>query len=278
VTFFLAAAQLLPVLLWMKAPVDPHPPVKAVTPAGNFRISRASATREPWVDSNGWRFLRQPNGRFYYNAPDKTAALAAAEAYAYGVRAVVHTDAAGSKPFAEMTHFLQSLKQNGEMPALFNFEYFDDGSPASAEFMNLLVRTNLLFKVVKTLNASGGMTVALGSAQYPRSGAGNPKLLAEKVRARITDEKRLLRVYGSSVVIGRLIGSAAHTRLFLLNYGAENGDVEGIRVRVLGNFRQQQVAQFQIPGAKLLDYKTGSGVTEFTLADLPLFAVVDLER
>jgi hypothetical protein len=270
-------ALLLPILLWLKASDNPHP-IHAVTPGVNYNASNASATREYWVDSNGWRFLRDPGGHFSYNAPGKAAALATAEAYTYGVKADVQTDAAGQKPLAEMTRFLQSLSPNGSMPALFNFQYVDDGSPAAGEFMNLLVRTNLLFKVVKTPDASGGMVVALGSAEYPRSEAGNPKLLAEKVRANVTDEKRLLRIYGSSVVIGRLVGSAGHIRLFLLNYGFARGSVEGIRIRVLGNFQQQHMAQFQSPGAKLLDYKTGSGATEFTLADLPMFAVIDLQN
>lgn len=258
--------------------IDLHQLTKAATPTVNFRTSNASATREPWVDSNGWRFLRQPGGRFHYDVPGKAAALAAAEAYAYGVQAVVKTDEAGLKPFGEMIRFLQSLPPGDAMPALFNFEYVDDGSPAAGEFMNLLVRTNLLFRVVKEPGSSGGMTVALGSAEYPKSEAGNPKLLAEKVRAHLTDEKRLLRVYGSDVVIGRLVGSEAHTRLFLLNYGAGHGGVDGIRVRVLGNFARQQMTQFQAPGTTLLDYKTGSGATEFTLAHLPVFAVIDLQR
>jgi len=234
--------------------VDLHQLTKAATPTVNFRTSNASATREPWVDSNGWRFLRQPGGRFHYDVPGKAAALAAAEAYAYGVQAVVKTDEAGLKPFGEMIRFLQSLPPGDAMPALFNFEYVDDGSPAAGEFMNLLVRTNLLFRVVKEPGSSGGMTVALGSAEYPKSEAGNPKLLAEKVRAHLTDEKRLL------------------------NYGAGHGGVDGIRVRVLGNFARQQMTQFQAPGTTLLDYKTGSGATEFTLAHLPVFAVIDLQR
>jgi hypothetical protein len=264
-------------LFWVNQPETSNAPVQAMTPAVNFRTSNASATREPWVDSNGWRFLRRPDGHFYYKAPGNAAALAAAEAFTYGVQADVQTDAAGQKPLAEMTRFIQSVKQTGALPALFNFEYVDDGSPAAGEFMNLLVRTNLLFKVVQTPDANGGMTVALGSAEYPKTEGGNPKLLAEKVRAHVTDEKRLLRIYGSAVVIGRLVGSAAHTRLFILNYGASHDHAEDIRVRVLGNFQQQRLAQFQTPGAKLLDYKTGSGATEFTLSDLPMFAVIDLE-
>jgi hypothetical protein len=272
------SALLFPVLFWLTAPDVPHVPIRVLTPAANFRTSSASATREPWVDSNGWRFLREPGGQFVYHAPGKAAALAAAEAFAYGVQADVQTDTAGAKSLAEMKSFVQALKPDSALPALFNFEYVDDGSQAAGEFMNLLVRTNLLFKVVKTPDTKGALSVALGSKDYPVSEAGNPKLLAEKVRAHVTDEKRLLRVYGSSLVIGRLVGSTGHTRLFLLNYGSSLNHAEDIRVRVLGNFQQQHLAEFQAPAAKLLDYKTGSGGTEFTLADLPMFAVIDLQQ
>ena len=271
-------ALLLPVLFWFAAPDVPTAPIRALTPAVNYRTSNASATREPWVDSNGWRFLRDPQGNFVYNAPGKAAPLAAAEAFAYGIQADVQTDSSGTKPLSEMKSFVQALKPNAAMPPLFNFEYVDDGSQAAGEFMNLLVRTNLLFKVVKTPDTNGGLTVALGSTDYPKSEAGNPKLLAEKVRWHVTDEKRLLRIYGSSVVIGRLVGSSGHTRLFLLNYGSSHDHAEDVRVRVLGNFQQQHLAQFQSPAAKLLDYKTGFGATEFTVADLPMFAVIDLQQ
>ncbi len=307
---YLAPALLLPILFWPKGPetaptlkaagltdvavpgelastwkaaslktrtVDVQQLTKVVKPAVSFRASEASATREPWVDSNGWRFLRQPDARFFCEAPGKAAALAAAESYAYGVETVVQTDPAGLKPFAEMLRFLQSLPAAKQMPPLYNFEYLDDGSPGAGEFMNLLVRTNLLFKTVKAPAPGSAMTVALGSAQYPKSEVGNPKLLAEKVRANVTDERRLLRIYGSDVVIGRLVGSGAHARLFLLNYGAERNGVEGVRVRVLGNFGRQQLSEFQSPRTQLLDVKTGAGATEFTVPNLPVVAVVDLK-
>src|SRR5207249_4932796 len=47
--------------------IDLEDAVKLVTPVVNYRANQASASREPWIDSNGWRFLRQPEGRFYYD-------------------------------------------------------------------------------------------------------------------------------------------------------------------------------------------------------------------
>jgi len=35
------------------------------------RADVASATRRPWIDSNGWRFVRQPTGKFYYDLTEK---------------------------------------------------------------------------------------------------------------------------------------------------------------------------------------------------------------
>src|SRR5947207_7143425 len=48
-------------------PGDKQDAIKLLTPAVNYRPDQASASRSPWVDSNGWRFLRNPHGRFYYD-------------------------------------------------------------------------------------------------------------------------------------------------------------------------------------------------------------------
>src|SRR3712207_2167291 len=61
---------------------------KLPTPGITARAGVASPTRSPWVDANGWRFLRDLSrngmGRYYYDLPAGKAALAAAEAFAYG--------------------------------------------------------------------------------------------------------------------------------------------------------------------------------------------------
>ncbi len=68
---------------------DPRSAVKLAAPGVQYRANEASATRSPWVNKNGWQFLRQPHGRFYYDAPGLAAALAAAEAFMYQADAVV---------------------------------------------------------------------------------------------------------------------------------------------------------------------------------------------
>lgn len=281
----LLAAALLPCLIWDKGPPPSNIPIcppaanriKIPTPATSFRGHIASATRAPWVTSNGWRFLRQPDGNFSYDAPGHAAALAAGEAFSYQVHAGIHTDDQGLGPLGDMLAFLKSLP-NEDLRPMVNIGFLDDGSPESGEFMNLLVRRDLLFKVVKSPVPKLDLTVALGTPEYPRSEAANPSLLAEKARAHLTDEKRLLRIYGSEVVIGRLLGNGTAARLLLLNYGAARNAVNGIRVRVLGSYPHQHAVQFGAPALDLQDVSVQNGATEFTVPELKTFGVIDLTR
>lgn len=256
---------------------DPAKMAKVPTPGIQFRRNRASATAAPWVDSNGWRFIRQPGGNYYYDAPGTAAALAAAEAFTYGVHAAIHTDADGLQSLGQMLAFLG--KVNGpEFPALVNIGFVDDGSPQAGEVMNLLVRRNLLFTIVHAPDPKLDLTVKLGSPEYPKSEAANPSMFAERVRSKLTDEKRLLRLYGSDLVVGRLVGSGNSVKLFLLNYGASRTSVEGIRIRVLGDYSKCSVLNFGLPDAGLLDVAKKSGASEFTLKELKVFAAISLTR
>mgnify|MGYP001484386626 CR=1 FL=1 len=106
----------------------------------------------------------------------------------------------------------------------------------------------------------------------------NPAVLAEKVRANLTDEKRLIRLYGSELVVARLLGSRDTASVFLLNYGAERLPVEGIRVKILGGYKIQSVSDFGLPDEVPLDVSQTSESTEFTIKDLSMFAVVNLAR
>ncbi len=250
---------------------------KLQPPTVNYRIDRASATRAPWLDSNGWIFLRQPRSRFYYDAKGPQAALAAAEAFCYGADAVVHTDAAGVKPFAEMLNFLRTVDA-GEMPQVADFGFVDDGSDAAGEVMNLLIRYNLQFKLVTAPDPHLKLNVKLGTPEYPLEDAADPGKLAHAVRFNLTDEKRSLRIYGSAVVIARLTGSGNRARLHLLNYAGAERQVDGIRVRILGRFPKHRLAAAGSPGEQLLDYQVDSQATEFTLPELKTYAVVDLSR
>ncbi len=246
---------------------------KVATPSVSFRAEEASATRSAWVNSNGWRFLRNPEGRFYYDAPGNAAPLAAAEAFTFGVEATIHTDKAGLQPLSKMLDFLKHASGE-DLPALVNIGFIDDGSPGSGEFMNLLVRRNLLFKVVKQPDPKLDLNVGLGFPGYPKSEAGNPSLLAEKVRANLTDEKRLLRVYGSELVVGRLSGNGHTARLCLINYGAPKAAVDGIRVRVAGVYPKVSAMQYDAPNIQIQDVSRDSSGTEFTLPELKTFAIV----
>jgi len=251
---------------------------KAITPKVTFRRNVASATRAPWVDSNGWRYLRQPDGHFYCDAPGAAAAaLAAGEAFAYDVHVAIHTDDAGSASLAKMLAFLRTVKGDDFSP-LVNIGFVDDGSAEAGEFMNLLVRRNLLFRVVKQADPTLDLTVVPGSAEYSKAEAANPSLLAEKVRSNLTDAKRLLRLYGSEVVVGRLVGHGGDARLYLINYGAARSPAHGVRVRVLGAFSKQEAAQFDAPETKLIDVSVDSKTTEFTLPELKTFAIINLAK
>ena len=249
--------------------------VKLPVPRVDYRINEASASQEPWIYSNGWRLMRQPSARFYYDVPGAAAALAAAEAFAYGVNAVIHTDSAGLTPLGEMLAFLAPLDRP-QGPVLANIGFIDDGSPQSGELMNLLIRRNLLIRIVPQPDPQLNLTVRFGTGGYSKAEAADPNKLEHKIRADLTDSKRLLRIYGTSVVIGRLTGTPDRVRLHLLNYASR--PVTGMRVRVLGEFPHHAIAASGLPSASPLDYEIVRGGTEFTIDKLNTYAVVDLSK
>ncbi len=251
--------------------------VKLLTPTVNYRVNEAGATSSPWLVANGWRFIRRPEGRYYYDVTGKQAALAAAEAFCYGANAMIRTDAAGLKPLAGMLAFLRTITGE-ELPPAADIGYIDDGSAVSGEVMNLLVRDNLLFQLVTSPDRRLKLNVKLGTREYPLEDAGNPGAVAHEVRFNLTDEKRSVRIYGSSVVVARLTASGDHARLHLLNYAGVARKVDGIRVRVLGQYPKHQLSLADGAGVELLDYTLEPGATEFTLPELKTYAVVDLSR
>jgi hypothetical protein len=265
----LAAAILLPHLV-TEAPPDA---VKLDKPGVQYRMNVASASSRPWVTANGWRLERGGPRPFYYDVTGELATLAAAEAFAYRREAMIHTDAAGAARFEKMLAFLKSI---GEGPAqvIANVGVVDDGSAETGEVMNLLGRHNLLYRVETAPDPKLAVNVTLGSAEYPKASAANPNEFAQKIRQEITDEARVLRVYGSEVVLARLTGEDGRARLELINYG--DRPVNGLRIRILGTYGSGKVAAFELPDAKLQDYAVQDSATEFTLPELKRFAVVDL--
>ena len=250
---------------------------KLLAPMVNYRMNVAAATSAPWIVANGWRFIRRPRDRFYYDVTGKQAALAAAEAFCYGANAMIRTDAAGLKPLAEMLEFLRTI--TGEaLPPVADIGYIDDGSPASGEVMNLLVRDNLLFQLVASPDRSLKVNVKLGAREYPLADAKNPGTVAHTVRVNLTDEKRSVRIYGSQVVVARLTASGGRAQLHLLNYAGASRKVDGIRVRLLGQYPKHQLWIADGAGVELLDYSVEPDATEFTLPELKTYAVVDLSR
>ena len=182
---------------------------------------------------------------------------------------------AGCELFNRMLQFLRGIPER-DLPAMANIGVVDDGSPETGELMNLLSRRNLLYRIVTTPDPHLDLNIRLGSKEYPKSEAANPSELAQKIRAELTDEKRLLRVYGSEVVIARLTGAAGRVRIHLLNYA--NRPVIGLRVRVLGDYPDWQAAAYDHPDLKLEDFTTADGATEFTVPKMSTYAVIDLSK
>jgi hypothetical protein len=254
---------------------DPRLLLKLRAPGVNYRSDEASASRVPWLDGNGWRFLRAPQGRFYYEAEGPRSALAAAEAFAWGANAIVKTDAAGLKPLAGMLAFAGGLEAPFMQPVA-DFGLIDDGTPVTGEVMNLLVRNNLLFRLVRTPAPDLRLTVQLGTKKYPLEEAKNPGTMTQIVRADLTDDKRSLRIFGTAVVVGRLESAPGRLRVHLLNYDGARRAVSGLRVRVLGAFPKYRVSAAGSSEAGVIDFDVQPGATEFTLPELKTYAVIDL--
>ena len=145
--------------------------------------------------------------------------------------------------------------------------------------MNLMARNNLLFVVVQRPDARMKMTVRLGSPEFPlKEAQENPAMTAHEARAKLTDEKRSLRIYGSAVVLGRITTLPNGLRVHLLNYDGARRKVDGLRVRVLGRYEKHRLAAAGSPVLELLDYTTAPDATEFTLPELKTYAVIDLSR
>ncbi|MGA2135978.1 MAG: hypothetical protein ABSH50_27120 [Bryobacteraceae bacterium] len=240
---------------------------EATAPKVEYHMDVASATRVPWVDANGWRFERNPAGSYFYKAPAGGAELAAAEAFAYGVEATVQAAPDDLPGFGRMLRFLAEIAQP-PLPAMANIGVVDDGSDTMGEVLNLMSRHNLLFRIVPAADPKYDLNVR------NTADAADPYQFAMSVRRRLTDEKRLLRIYGSNVVLGRLTGDGTRARLHLLNYG--NAAVAGLRVRVRGSYQQGKLAVFDHPHAALQDFAAADGAAEFTIPEMGTYAVVDL--
>jgi hypothetical protein len=235
----------------------------------------ASATRSPYIIANGWQFLRGETVKYRATLPRGTAALAAAEGFAYEADLALKIDPADIESFGRMLAFLRTVKQE-RLPPLADVAVVDDGSAVTGEVMNLLARRNLLFRAVKAPDAHYAINIQVGSKEYPESEAANPAEFALKIRRQVTDAKRWLRIYGSETVLCRLTGDSGHVRLHLLNY--RGGKIEGLRVRLQGAFPGGQGQDDQQGKFALQELLVNENATEFTIPALNLYAVVDLMK
>jgi hypothetical protein len=251
------------------ARVDLQPPGVA------GRAEVASATLRPWVYANGWRFLREPDGRFRCDVLARGTALATAEAIAYGADVVLSVEPGGLEDLGRMLAFARGVPQ-ADLPAAADIAIHDDGSDELEEILNLMARGNLLFTVARAPGAGVPLEVRIGSKEFPRESAEDPATFALSVRRRLTDEKRSLRLYGSEAVLGRLLRGAGRARLHLLNYGGR--PIEGLRVRLLGTWAEPSALVFGEGRAAVQDYVTRDGATEFSLPSLGPYAVIDLSE
>jgi hypothetical protein len=250
-------------------------------PGVQFKPSQAQATLAPWLTSNGWRFQRGVTRANYATLPAGSASLAAAEAFTYGVQAILNPDPADIEALGQMLRFLKTHDQP-PMPVMANVAVVDDRSPDMGEALNMLTRRNLLYRVVSAPDRRL-LTVQLGSTDFPRESAKNPSDFAARVREKIGDDNRLVRVYGTNTVIVHLTGDGSRARLFVLAYGGgRRGQTRGqqnVRIRVVGRYTPAAFAAFgAAPDAKLTDVENPGDTTEFSLPAFTTYAIADLRR
>jgi hypothetical protein len=256
--------------------------VQVPAPGIRFIPNSSQATTAPWIDSNGWRFARGLRKAHYATLPDGAAALAAAEAFAFDVEAILNPSATDVEPLGAMLTFLKAQAQPA-LPALANIAVEDDGSAEMGEVLNLLTRRNLLYRVASANSRGADLTVRLGSRDFPRDLARNPHEFAARVRAKLGNDKRLVRIYGTSSVVARLTGDGRRARLYLLSYSGvtrpQGRGLQPVRVRLLGRYQPTRLAIDSGPAnAQLEDVVHPGNATEFSLPQFATVAIVDLAR
>lgn len=246
--------------------VDPSTLKKLPAPGVQYRMNVGSATNAPWVNTNGWQYVRGLKTPALVAAgKGKSAVIAAAEAHAFGGDAIIQAAPQDWPALGEMIRFLKSIAAAGLRP-LANIGFVDDGSAPAGENLNLLLRRNLMTRVVSKPAPELDLNVK------PQDG--DPSAFAYQVRQKLGDDKRLLRIYGSDVVLVRLEGDATSRRVSLVNYGER--PVEGLRVKVLGRFSKVH-AQAAAGSVEIRDVVVDSSATEFSLPLVPVYTVIDLK-
>jgi hypothetical protein len=251
------------------------------SPGVRYLPNVARATNVPWIDSNGWRFARGMRKVSYANVPAGSASLAAAEAFVFNVDAIINPDPKDVEDLGRMLRFLKANAQ-APLPEMVNIGVVDSPSPLLNEVLNLLTRRNLLYKVVPAPDPKLDLNVQLGTPDFPAEAAANPYEFAARVRATLGDDKRLVRLYGTSTVIARLTGDKRRARLFLLAFGGrrqQNAGAQAMRVRVQGRYQLAKFAAYGgNPEAQVSDVRHPGATTEFWVPDFSTCAIIDLEE
>lgn len=253
------------VVSWMKVPA----------PRLENRTDVAAATTVPWIDANGWRFRRGLRKAFYSELPAGSAPLAAAEAHAYGVEAVLAPSPEDLPALSAMLRFLLSVGEV-RLPVRANIGVVDDQSPLLGEALNLLSRRNLLYTVIAEPDARLDVNVRVGTKKYPRKSLANPSEFAARVRAELGDERRLLRIFNTYTVLGHLTGDSSRARLYLINYSPR--PAKDVHVRVRGSYTRAKLADSHVPSMEAADASRHQGGMEFTVPQIHTYTVVDLEK
>jgi len=250
------------------------------SPGVRYLPNVARATNVPWIDSNGWRFARGMRKVSYAKVPAGSAALAAAEAFVFNVDAIINPDPKDLEDLGKMLRFLKANEQ-APLPDMVNIGVVDNPSPLLNEVLNLLTRRNLLYKVVPAPDRTLDVNVQLGTPDFPAEAAANPYEFAARVRAKLGDDKRLVRLYGTSTVVARLTGNKSRARLYLLSFGSrrqQDAGAQAIRVRLQGRYQPATFAAYGgNPDAKVSDVRHPGTTTEFWVPDFNTCAIIDLE-
>uniref|UniRef100_Q01TE2 Uncharacterized protein n=1 Tax=Solibacter usitatus (strain Ellin6076) TaxID=234267 RepID=Q01TE2_SOLUE len=247
----------------------------APAPGVRFQPNQAQATPSPWVDSNLWRFQRGLKKANYAKLPAGSAPLAAAEAFAFHIDAILNPDPADVPELGKLLAFLKAQDQPA-LPVMANIGIVDDHSPAMGEVLNMLTRRNLLYRVVPAPDRGLDLTIQLGAPDFPKESARNPADFAARVREKLGDEKRLVRLYGTNTTIANLAANAKRARLVLLSY-SRNRTQPGVRVRVLGRYQSPKLAAYgTTEGALLTDIDDSGNAMEFSVPQFSTIAIIDL--
>jgi hypothetical protein len=119
--------------------------------------------------------------------------------------------------------------------------------------------------------------VQLGTPEFPQASAQNPSDFASRVRDKLGDDKRLVRLYGTNTTIAHLTGDDKRARLVLLSY-SRNRTQPGVRVRLLGRYKSPKLAAYGTSeDAQLTDIDNSGNATEFSVPQFSTIAIIDLD-